>query len=150
MKDHAFNLLSYRDRSTHELQERLLKKGYQEEDILKVIERLKELSYIDDRSFAEKWVRDRIKHKPRGKNMLKKELFAKGIDNKIVNQVLNDILDMNLEIKMGSSLAEKWLSTHPPESNKLKRYLYYKGFSAEVIYAILEQVEIPDVNIKKY
>lgn len=126
------------------MKDRLLKKGYQEKDILQVIKRLKELSYIDDKVFAEKWVRDRINHKPRGRNMLKKELFAKGIDRKVVHQVLNDLLDMNLERKMGSSLAEKWLNSHPPELSKLKRYLYYKGFSAEIIYSIVEQLNIPE------
>lgn len=144
IKDYAFNLLSYRDRSAYEMKDRLLKKGYQEDEVVTVIKRLKELSYIDDNKFAEKWVRYRIKNKPRGSNMLKKELNSKGIEEKIINRVLEKLIDNELEVDLGCSLAKKWLKSHKEDLSKLKRYLYYKGFPAAIIYTILHELKIND------
>ena len=142
IKDKAFSLLSYRDRSAYELKDRLIKKGYSEADVIEVIERLKELSYIDDYKFAEKWVKYRIENKPRGKNILKKELIFKGIEEKIINRVLNELIDVDLEVDIGSFLAEKWLKSHEEDMQRLKRYLYYKGFSAEIIHLIMNKMKI--------
>ncbi len=144
IKNQAFNLLSYRDRSAYEMKDRLLKKGYQEDEVITVIKRLKELSYIDDNKFAETWVKYRIKNKPRGSNMLRKELNSKGIDENIINRVLVKLVDFDTEVDLGSTLARKWLKNHDEDVIKLKRYLYYKGFSATIIYSILNGLKIKD------
>lgn len=146
IKDHAFNLLSYRDRSCKELKDRLLEKGFEENNVDSVIERLEELGYINDKDFAYKWVRYRIKHKPRGKNLLKKELFSKGINDKIINKTINKLLDDELEIKIGISIAKKWLTSHEKDLDKLRRYLYYKGFARNIIYSIENQMEIKNLS----
>ncbi len=144
-KDYAFNLLSYRDRSRAELRKRLNKKGYNEDIIESVLSRLEELNYINDPGFARKWVRDRIKHKPRGRFLIKAELKAKGISKSIINQVLSELLDRELELELGIKQAEKWLRhKESDEENKLKlmRYLKNKGFSYSLIKEIIDS--LPD------
>lgn len=151
-KDYVFNLLSYRDRTYFELENRLSKKGYDQDIIEKVLNRLKELGYIDDYKFAVKWVKDRLKNKPRGKILIKKELIKKGINKDIIDKVTNKIIDNNIEIKQGSKLAVKWLSSHCQKDNsfkyklRLKRYLNNKGYSLNIINEIIKKVNI---NIKE-
>lgn len=142
IKDSAFNLLSYRERSCFELKRKLLEKGYNEKDISSVIERLKELSYLDDNRFAYKWIKDRLNYKLRGRNLIKKELLAKGIDSNIIENKIKSLIDNEREISNGIKLARKWLSSKEPDLIKLKRYLYYKGFSVEIIQEIIEKMKL--------
>ncbi|MEJ6951632.1 regulatory protein RecX [Natronospora cellulosivora (SeqCode)] len=149
IKDKAFNLLSYRDRSIYELKERLLQKGYLEKDILKVIDRLKELDYLNDRRFAFNWVKYRIKNRPRGKLLLKKELMEKGISEEIINDALNNLYDYELEKGIADKLAKKWLNSHSMNALKLKRYLYNKGFTIDIIYKIINNIGKDNGQYKK-
>lgn len=141
IKDKSFNLLSYRERSINELKKRLIKKGYHEKDVCKVITRLKELDYLNDERFAENWIKYRIKHKPRGRNLLKKELMAKGVDQRLINRVLDKLLSEDIEKELAFSLAAKWLRSHSLDIVKLKRYLYNKGFTADIIYKTIESLD---------
>lgn len=139
IKDQIFNLLSYRERSSYELKERLLQKGYREEKIDAAIEYLQDAGYLNDRDFACKWIKYRLKHRPRGRYLLIKELAAKGIGEEIIERTLKDLLDPEKELEMGLSLARKWLNlnSRDKDTNKLKRYLYNKGFSPDIIGEII-------------
>lgn len=145
IKDQILNLLSYRDRSCYELKERLLKKGYQEENINQAISHLLKLGYLNDEEFASKWVKSRIKHRPRGRNLLKKELYSKGVDQEIVDKVVNNLVDDYQELETGISLAKKWIISHERDINKLKRYLYNKGFSITLINKIILSIREKEV-----
>jgi regulatory protein len=120
---------------------RLLEKGYDENNIILVIEQLKESGYLDDNRFTRKWIRDRLKHKIRGRNLIKKELLSKGIELNIIEKEINSLIDDDSEIRNGIILARKWLSNKAPDLLKLKRYLYNKGFSVENIQEILEKMK---------
>lgn len=150
IKDQIFNLLSYRERSSLELRERLLQKGYGSEKIDEAIEYLQEAGYVNDEDFAYSWVKFRLKHRPRGRHLLIKELYAKGIEEKIINKVLQDLLDPEKELEMGISLARKWLNINKRilDQNKLKRYLYNKGFSVDMIKKVIITLEEKDVLTK--
>jgi regulatory protein len=133
-KDDAFYLLSFRERSQYELTMRLVKKGYSKDIINFVIEHLKELDYLNDERFVEKWVKDRIKFNPRGSLLIKMELKEKGISDKVIERVLNRFVDDKLEQEMAEKLARKWLKGKKDFSHyKLKRYLKSRGFSIDII-----------------
>lgn len=148
IKDDAFNLLSYRERSYNELKERLLKKGYKNDLVKEVMERLKKLNYINDERFTRKWVKDRLKNNPRGSLLIKKELQKKGIKYELSEKIIRDFIDDKTEEKMGILLAKKWIKKHPNSQDKnkyllkLKRYLGNKGFSKSIIYNIIKSIEL--------
>ncbi len=58
-KNQVFRFLSYRERSEKEVKDYLQRKGYTIDVIEKVIKRMKELNYLDDRRFAKLWVKNR-------------------------------------------------------------------------------------------
>lgn len=133
-KDDAYNFLSYRERSSYEIKDKLASKGYRENIIQEVISDLKRLNYINDHRFSRKWIKDRINLKPRGKHLLKKELRKKGIEDQIIDQTLNELVDDKVAVKMANTLAEKWLKRNSnSDLTKLKRYLYNKGFDIYII-----------------
>ncbi|AZO95473.1 regulatory protein RecX [Halocella sp. SP3-1] len=147
-KDDAFNLLSYRERSENELKKRLLRKGHKRAIINQVIARLKDLDYLNDKRFAEMWIRDRIANKPRGRYYLKKELKNKGVKPAVIASVLNKLLTDGNEKEMAERLANKWLKSHSIDKYneaeyflRLKRYLRNKGFSFDLVNIVVLKIE---------
>ncbi len=142
IKNYVFNFLSYREYSKYELEQRLKKKGYEINNIYSVLDRLESLNYINDERFAEKWIKDRLNLKPRGKNLIRKELKEKGINKKIIDKLINIYISENVERKMALKLAKKWLEKKEYKKNidkiKLQRYLYGKGFNRYIIYNVMD------------
>jgi regulatory protein len=79
-RDAALALLSYRARSTAELRRRLLQKGFGPDIADRCVDEMRARGYLDDGAFAEAFVRDRLRLRPRGRRRLVAELRAKGVE----------------------------------------------------------------------
>lgn len=77
--DAAYRLLATRARSVVELRGRLSRKGYSPEAIDACVSDLEQRGYLDDAAFAEAFVRDRVRLRPKGRLALEAELRAKGV-----------------------------------------------------------------------
>ncbi|HEY7600287.1 MAG TPA: regulatory protein RecX [Candidatus Limnocylindrales bacterium] len=73
-----------------ETRRRLRHLGYPGGLVDQVIERLVELGYLDDAAFAAAWVESRDRARPRGENALRRELALKGVERRLVDEVLAD------------------------------------------------------------
>ena len=94
----ALNFLSYRPRSAREVEMRLRKKGYSPEQIETVLERLRREGYVNDRSFAEFWVSNRMTFSPRGARLLKSELRQKGVPQDVADEIIAEHHDAQQEL----------------------------------------------------
>jgi regulatory protein len=138
-RNKAFKLLSYRERTIKEIEDRLSKKDFEADVIKAVVDYLLENDYLNEERFAEMWIRSRKKHHPRGRKLIYKELKNKGLNQRITNNALNEYLSKEEEIEMADYLKDKWLRRRTEEdssSYKLKNYLANKGFSYNLIYKI--------------
>lgn len=90
-KSQAVKYLSYRLVSEAQLFAKLQNKGYDEDVIWDVINELKSIGYINDLIYAQKYIYERIKLKPKSKKMLRMELKSKGVSEDIINQVLEEM-----------------------------------------------------------
>jgi regulatory protein len=141
-RNKAFKLLSYRERTIKEIEDRLRKKDFEEEIIKAVVDFLLEKDYLNEERFAEMWIRSRKKHHPRGRKLIYKELKNKGVNQKIINNALNQYLSNQEELEMAEYLKDKWLRRRTEEdssSYKLKNYLANKGFSYDLIYQVTDK-----------
>ncbi|MFP4020613.1 MAG: regulatory protein RecX [Halanaerobium sp.] len=141
-RNKAFKLLSYRERTIKEIEDRLRKKDFSEAVIKEVVDFLLEKDYLNEERFAEMWIRSRKKHHPRGRKLIYKELKNKGVNQKIINSALNQHLSNQEEIEMAEYLKDKWLRRRTEEdssSYKLKNYLANKGFSYDLIYTVTDK-----------
>lgn len=75
--DSAARFLSYRPRSMHEVRQNLRQKSVPPAAIDAALERLSAHGYLDDRAFAEFWVRERNAFKPLSPKALRFELRKK-------------------------------------------------------------------------
>jgi len=140
--DYAFLLLSFRMRSKDEMRQRLIKKGYTEDEVNGVIDKLEGLNYLNDREFAQTWVKSRIVSKPLGRSLMFRELKRKGIAVDIIEDVLNESLKGYDEYEVAKELALKRLGKIKVRDSKmwqrLSGYLARRGFSYEVIQKVLK------------
>jgi len=89
----SLRFVSYRPRSEKEFTDFLTKKLNKWKVsgsvlIKKVIERMRELGYVDDRAFAVWWRDQRTDFKPKGKRFIALELTRKGISRDIIDEAL--------------------------------------------------------------
>lgn len=78
-KDKAFNLLSYRDHSKKELEDKL-RKEYSEQSAKAVAEKMEDLGLINDKAFARKYAHELLFSKRYSARKAEQELIMKGID----------------------------------------------------------------------
>ena len=141
-RNKAFKLLSYRERTIKEIEDRLRKKEFSEAVIKAVVDFLLEKDYLNEERFAEMWIRSRKKHHPRGRKLIYKELKNKGVNQRIINNALNHYLSSQEELEMAEYLMDKWLRRRTEEdssSYKLKNYLANKGFNYDLIYQVTDK-----------
>lgn len=114
-----------------------------EDVIQKLKKRLYELDLLNDEKFTDFWIRSRNRSNKKGKQYIKKELLQKGISKDIIDSKLNNISE-NQEFKKAYFLAKKKLpkinsDNSYEKKNKLKRYLYQRGFSFNIINRIVKE-----------
>ena len=148
-KDSAFRLLGRRHHSTSELRIKLSKKKYPKEIIKKVLSELTSQTLLNDEQFAIDYMEERSLKKKIGLNKLKAELFKKGIERKIVENVLQNI-DADLSFEQALELARrKKIAFLRKEKDKRKlkskifSFLSSRGYEAGMILRVLKEIE-PD------
>jgi len=138
-RDFALNYLSYRSRSSKEVFDRLLRKGYTTEVAQRVVEYLTERRYLDDRAFAVEWASFSAYHKLSGRILLSQELRLKGISADIIEEVIRETYSPDgRERELAMQLAHKRIRrSHKKEREKLMRSLINllarHGFSRSII-----------------
>ncbi len=108
-----------------------------EETADEVVERLKELKYVDDTKYVIDFANERIKFRPRGSRMIKMELRMKGISKETID-VEFDKIDIDEKAIAVDFLKRRQqrLKKYPEKLIKTKAYqlLYSKGFERDAIY----------------
>lgn len=93
----------------------------------KIISRLVDKGYLDDRRFAEYYVENRFVKKGISQKRLKMELMKKGVPNEIIAEVLDGRNDEEEILKMITKKRAKY------DDEKLTAYLCRQGFPYELV-----------------
>ena len=152
VRDAALNLISYRARTRTELRRRLRQKGFRPARIDLCLDRLEEKGFVDDAAVAAAFVRDRLRHRPRGQARLSTELRAKGVDGDLAKTTIERVFtdeqvsddDLALQVAHGwvgrqnaGVLAALADDAHSPERDKARRrlngYLSRRGFRGSAL-----------------
>ena len=87
-KDRALRLLGVRDRSRRELERRLLRTGFEREEIDEALDGLAAAGLIDDERFAAAVVEHSMTARPSGRRAVMTSLLTKGVDRGVVERAL--------------------------------------------------------------
>lgn len=129
--DLALGYISRFKKTKKQLIDYLMKKGYLYPVAYKVVDKLISYGYVDDGDFARSFAEQNSKSK--GKMLIKMQLRAKGIDEKIANEAVENIGD---ETPQAIELANKYLKNKERDLktiSKCYRYLLSKGFSYDAV-----------------
>lgn len=115
VREAALGLISCRARTRVELSRRLRQKGFRPARIDLSLDRLQEKGLIDDEAVAAAFVRDRLRHRPRGRIALSAELRAKGVSGKVVDRAIDEVFDEQEtdDRSLARSVAERWVLRQP-------------------------------------
>ncbi|MEE4271522.1 MAG: regulatory protein RecX [Thermoanaerobaculales bacterium] len=137
--DKALKLIARRDHFRAELEEKLRRKGFEDNDIDAALERLDELSLLDDEALAERFVEFRSVDRGWGPWRLANELRTRGVDQSLaerVSQIGAELHDRALKTavrRVDLRAKEGWWRL-PERRARLVKSLIGRGFSSDVAY----------------
>lgn len=143
----CYSFLSYRMRSEFEVIAYLKKKAIPHPIIEQALERLKKQGYVNDRAFAESYIRDKKHLSDKGPLLLKKELLEKGVSETVIDDALACYpKDEQLEKakRIVSKKAKTVNDSYQRFRQKLGQSLQQKGFTWDVIEEALHK--LPEKN----
>lgn len=140
--NHAFNILSYGQKSKKDVYTKLMRKGYEEEFILKAIEYCEDRNYINDKLYAENFIKDKTNINKYGSNRIRYDLISKGVSKDIIDEVLD--LDHDEEYERAIELAHKKMKSYKNDDKaaiyrKLGGFLQRRGYTYDVVSKVLRE-----------
>jgi regulatory protein len=145
-REAALVLLSFRPRTAAELRRRLAQKGFAADVAAQVVERMDELKLVDDAGFAETFVRDRVRLRPKGRRLLAQELRTKGVDADTAMDAIDGVMERAgaSETDLARQAAARWRPRPGEEPRKAKARLYAflarRGFASDAIREVADDV----------
>jgi regulatory protein len=142
VKSSGIKLITYKLLSEKELFLKLVAKGYDEDVVSMAIEELKSMGYINDMIYAQKFVHERIKLKPKSKKALRFELENKGIPKDIIDCVLNSI-EYDEDAVIERLLRKKFGKYNLADSKIAKKaysFLMHRGFNFEDVKRVINKI----------
>ena len=141
-KKRAMHLLEKMDRTEKQLRDKLTENGYPNDLVDEAVEYVKSYHYIDDRRYAENYIRYRQESKSR--ILLKNELLRKGISSQIIDEAMEAEYQMDPRTLIDQWLKKKGYSSSEQDSEKERKigqFLLRKGFSWEDIRSCMSRFE---------
>ena len=90
-KQKAYRLLSLRPHSEKELEKKLREKGFSAAVVKEALEKLRELKYLNDASFAGQWARNLAVNKLWGNKKIVLNLREKGVAAELINRAIDEV-----------------------------------------------------------
>lgn len=142
--DAALKFLSAKARTVRETEDHLDSLNYGEYEVYQVVERLKELDYLNDEKYAADFVASRLATKPLSRRKLKEQLYTHRLPGACIEAALA-VITPEKEAENALLVAEKFarqFEALPPEErkNRTVRRLVGRGFDHDAARSALETV----------
>lgn len=139
--------LSIRQRSLLEMNDYLLKKGFTTQEVARVTQQLIDQNYLNDREFAQNYLENRKRNKPKSLFAFRYELKTKGIDPHIIDELLIEYDDLELAFLAVKSKIRLWQHLETSSfKKKIFRFLQYRGFGFAVIQSTWQKILDSDLD----
>ncbi len=142
----VLRMLSSRPRSVYEVLRRLRERGHNPSAAAEAVGRLEESGLLDDREFAEHFVRVRAP-KGFGRSRLLRDLVSRGVDRRLAEQSIDRELELSGldDSNQARMLAEKRAMQlgDVPRAKKRRRlvgYLERRGFRGREVIDVVDEI----------
>jgi regulatory protein len=145
-KQKAYRLLALRPRSAQEIEKKLREKGFPAAVIKEALEKLHDLKYLDDTSFAAQWARNLAVNKLCGNRKIIASLKGKGIAAHLIDKAIEEVRQEIPEEEAVALLIKKKLAGKKDglqdikEKKRIFQNLLGRGFPAGLILSRLEKI----------
>lgn len=129
-KECAFYYLNKKRHTKKELIEKLVKREYDVSVAKEVADYLEEANYIDDYDYARRYIHDAVVIKKYGLERIKRDLFLKGVDRLIIDEVVRNS-EIDTKSVLNELIKKKALNMDfydEKQLNKLQGFLLRRGF----------------------
>ena len=161
--DAAITYLSFSDRTVAEMRGYLKKKEYSVDEIEEAIAYLKDMNYVDDKNYAQRYI-EQATSRGKGSLKVKNDLKKRGIDDSVIEELQfeEEVFDKEAERQRAWEMAEIFYEevkdSFKPDPDddfetkrekykekqraqgKLGRRLVSKGYPQDVVYSILSEL----------
>ncbi|MDR3071810.1 MAG: recombination regulator RecX [Endomicrobium sp.] len=132
----ALVLVSRRSYSSKGLETKLIEKGYELEEVVKAVKRLRELNYINDEEFSKVRAANLLK-KGKGEFVIKAELEKQGVEKSVIADTLKSI-KTEVEpyeriIRILQTKFKNFSEKNKNETRRVAAFFLRRGFSPEDI-----------------
>jgi len=144
--DSAVRLLSRRNHTALEIEQKLRRRGFSEETTASVIQECERLRYIDDKETGRCYFRE-LKRKGEGPTRIRSRMKQKGLSGEWVESMISQYTGDAEELENARKALKKKKPRFDREPDprkrkeKMYRFLYARGFSGSVISALLWEKE---------
>lgn len=104
----VLNSLNYSAKTRKQLHDLLTDRGVDPDVINEVLDRFEEVGLVDDRDYANEWVRSRHSSRGLSRKVLKQELNQRGVDPDFIDEALEQVTP-DTELEAATQLAAKKL-----------------------------------------
>ena len=137
-REYLIRLLSRRDHASFELKQKASKKEFDPDVVQQIIEELEQKGYINNKSFALKYVHDKLEFNKWGSNRIRAELVRKQIPKDYIEYAINEHFDNEKisDLLRALTLKKKTqlLRTSPEKrKKKLFDFLLRKGYDTNIL-----------------
>lgn len=148
----ACNYLGFKPRSEKEVRDKLRDKGFEDEIIEDTIDFLYKYKYLNDYDYGKALINDKKNFKKAGKNLLKQELYKKGIDKDMILELVEETYDYDEEYQMAYEVCLKKYKLIKNEDRnaiyrKLSSLLARKGYAFDIINKVIKEVTSSNIEI---
>lgn len=146
-RQRALQYLAHKPRTEKEVREKLESEEVPQILIEDVVDRLHELSYLDDEDYAHNYARNRFANKGYGPRRIRRELVDRGIDRPLADRAVDQLFTEEDPMAAAMTHAEKYWPRVADEDDprrrkqKLHGYLTRRGFTQDTVYDVIDAVE---------
>jgi regulatory protein len=165
VREAALALLSHRARTRQELRRKLRRKRFDAARVDVCLDRLEARGLLSDAAVAAAFVRDRLRHRPKGRARLTTELRTKGVAQDVAEDAVARVFEDEsvTDARLAHEAASGWLarqgaglraalagSAAGPERDKARRRLYgylaRRGFRGDALADAMRHAEAEAEN----
>ena len=136
-------LCSNSERCKYDIEQKLKKYNVPENDIRKILNDLEENNFINHTRYVEAFINDKLRFNHWGKRKIAYALYAKNIDETLIQEKLDEIDPEYYEKILEDELDKKISKTPKPidkeSKEKVVRFLTQKGFEYGKVFDIFEK-----------
>jgi regulatory protein len=138
----ALIFLNHQQRTSHEICQKLIEKGFSSTEVDAVIVRLTQAGLVEDEKYALLWVENRNTYHPRSRRLIRMELRQKGVaDDQIEKALLGSAEDDELATQAAMQQFRKYSGLDWLEfRKKMSAFLLRRGFSYGTVAPVVRSI----------